>query len=145
MSGTFLLNNISYIVMLLFVGRLGKTELAAAGLGMKQTIAQFTVYGPVNIFIHPYTHTVDTCTHARRDETYSCIQTHAHTHTTHHALTPRPSGFSVFNLIAYSFGLGLCCALDTFCSQAYGAGAYHRLGIYLQRGIVVFTAYIVRI
>ncbi|WJX41188.1 hypothetical protein P8452_28580 [Trifolium repens] len=42
-------------------------------------------------------------------------------------------------LIAITFGflLGMASALETLCGQAYGAGQYHMLGVYLQRSWVV--------
>lgn len=33
--------------------------------------------------------------------------------------------------------LGMACALETLCGQAYGAKQYHMLGIYLQRSWIV--------
>ncbi|XP_040997454.1 protein DETOXIFICATION 27-like [Juglans microcarpa x Juglans regia] len=42
-------------------------------------------------------------------------------------------------IIAFTFGflLGMASALETLCGQAYGAGQYHMLGIYLQRSWIV--------
>ncbi|RLN86439.1 hypothetical protein BBJ28_00010003 [Nothophytophthora sp. Chile5] len=41
------------------------------------------------------------------------------------------------NLTGIGFGFGLATAMDTLCSQAYGAGKPKKLGIYLQSGLIV--------
>lgn len=41
------------------------------------------------------------------------------------------------NLTGVAFGFGLATAMDTLCSQAYGAGKPKKLGIYLQSGFIV--------
>lgn len=44
---------------------------------------------------------------------------------------------SFTNLFGISIGLGLASAMDTLCSQAYGAKETRRMGIYLQTGMIV--------
>ncbi|TMW59206.1 hypothetical protein Poli38472_007351 [Pythium oligandrum] len=41
------------------------------------------------------------------------------------------------NLTGVAFGFGLATAMDTLCSQAYGAGKPMKMGIYFQCGILV--------
>lgn len=43
----------------------------------------------------------------------------------------------VMNLTGVAFGFGLATAMDTLCSQAYGAGKSRMLGIYFQSGVIV--------
>lgn len=43
-------------------------------------------------------------------------------------------------LLAYGLMLGMGSAVETLCGQAYGAGKYELLGIYVQRSIILLTA-----
>lgn len=46
-------------------------------------------------------------------------------------------GISFYNVFGFSIAIGLCSALDTLCSQAYGANNFRMVGIVLQRGICI--------
>jgi len=45
------------------------------------------------------------------------------------------------NLCGLSIGIGLGTAMDTLCSQAYGAGETERMGVYLQTGVIVLAVF----
>lgn len=45
----------------------------------------------------------------------------------------------IFNLLGCSVGFGLATAMDTLCSQAFGAGDTKRMGRYLQTGGIVLS------
>ena len=45
--------------------------------------------------------------------------------------------FSIINLTSSLVMFGLGTAMDTLASQAYGAGSYKKVGVYLQRGILI--------
>ncbi|RLN26708.1 hypothetical protein BBJ28_00021262 [Nothophytophthora sp. Chile5] len=49
----------------------------------------------------------------------------------------------LMNISALSIGLGLASALDTLCSQAYGAKRFEKIGIYFQTGILVLATVLV--
>ena len=44
-----------------------------------------------------------------------------------------------YTVVGFSLAYGLCSALDTLISQAYGAKAYHLTGLYAQRAAVILT------
>lgn len=43
------------------------------------------------------------------------------------------------NVTGLSVGIGLLCAIDTLCSQAYGARNYRKVGLIVQRAILIVT------
>ena len=45
---------------------------------------------------------------------------------------------SVINVASGIVAMGMGVAIDTLAAQAWGAGSYKKLGVYLQRGIVIF-------
>ena len=45
------------------------------------------------------------------------------------------------NLCGLSIGIGLSSAMDTLCSQAYGAGETKKMGVYLQTGALVLATF----
>ncbi|XP_057792400.1 protein DETOXIFICATION 40-like isoform X1 [Salvia miltiorrhiza] len=49
-------------------------------------------------------------------------------------------GNNGIQLLAYGIMLGMGSAVETLCGQAYGAGRYEMLGVYMQRSTVLLTA-----
>ena len=49
-------------------------------------------------------------------------------------------GSMMCNLTGYSLMIGMCSALDTLLSQAYGSKSYYLLGLYVQRAMLILTA-----
>ena len=45
----------------------------------------------------------------------------------------------VCNITGYSLAIGMCSALDTLVSQAYGAKAYRLMGLHCQRAMVILS------
>ena len=45
---------------------------------------------------------------------------------------------SVINVASGMIAMGMGVAIDTLAAQAWGAGSYKKLGVYLQRGILIF-------
>ncbi len=45
----------------------------------------------------------------------------------------------VANVTGYCVGMGLCMALDTLCSNAFGARQFALVGLHAQRAIAVLT------
>lgn len=56
------------------------------------------------------------------------------------ALSSASIATSLAGVTGSSLLLGMSCALETICGQAYGAKQYHLLGVYLQKAIVVLNA-----
>ena len=48
-------------------------------------------------------------------------------------------GFSILNLTGFLVMNGMGSAMDTLAAQAYGAGSYKKVGVYLQRGLIIHT------
>ncbi|KAH9098252.1 hypothetical protein Ae201684P_017469 [Aphanomyces euteiches] len=49
----------------------------------------------------------------------------------------------LFNITSMSVVLGLASAIDTLCTQAYGAGCVHKFGEYLQGAILGFVVFLI--
>jgi len=45
---------------------------------------------------------------------------------------------SVINVASGMIAMGMGMTIDTLAAQAWGAGSYKKLGVYLQRGILIF-------
>lgn len=48
-------------------------------------------------------------------------------------------GNIIYNMVAVSMCFGLASALDTLCTQAYGAKMYYLMGCYLNRARIILT------
>lgn len=48
-------------------------------------------------------------------------------------------GNMMCNITGYAAAYGMCSALDTLISQAYGASAYELMGLHAQRAMVILT------
>ncbi|KAE8989357.1 hypothetical protein PR003_g17535 [Phytophthora rubi] len=64
---------------------------------------------------------------------------------TQHYVDAATISVMLLNVTALSLGLGLASALDTLCSQAYGAKKLESIGIYFQTGILSLSAALVPI
>ncbi|KAG8372412.1 hypothetical protein BUALT_Bualt12G0063500 [Buddleja alternifolia] len=53
------------------------------------------------------------------------------------ALSGASMATSFASVTGFSLLVGMACALDTYCGQAYGAKQYHMLGIHMQRAMLV--------
>ncbi|KAK4485564.1 hypothetical protein RD792_008207 [Penstemon davidsonii] len=53
------------------------------------------------------------------------------------ALSGASMATSFASVTGFSLLVGMACALDTYCGQAYGAKQYHMLGIHMQRAMIV--------
>jgi Na+-driven multidrug efflux pump len=47
----------------------------------------------------------------------------------------------ISNITGYSLAFGMCSALDTLISQAYGAKRYELMGLQAQRAAVILTLF----
>ncbi|POM69585.1 Multidrug/Oligosaccharidyl-lipid/polysaccharide (MOP) Flippase Superfamily [Phytophthora palmivora] len=61
----------------------------------------------------------------------------------HHYVDAATFSIMLLNITTLSVGLGLASALDTLCSQAYGAKRYEKIGVYFQTGVMVLTVCLV--
>ncbi|KAL4167409.1 hypothetical protein KRP22_012895 [Phytophthora ramorum] len=59
---------------------------------------------------------------------------------TQHYVDAATISVMLLNVTALSLGLGLASALDTLCSQAYGAKKFDSIGIYFQTGVLALSA-----
>ncbi|KAG2939479.1 hypothetical protein PC119_g11333 [Phytophthora cactorum] len=62
---------------------------------------------------------------------------------TQHYVDAATISVMLLNVTAQSLGLGLASALDTLCSQVYGAKRSDKIGIYFQTGVVVLSVALV--
>jgi len=64
---------------------------------------------------------------------------HVHSYSTREYLDAAALGTMFLNLIGVSIGKGLASAMDTLCSQAYGANESRKMGTFLQTGLIVLS------
>ncbi|POM65012.1 Multidrug/Oligosaccharidyl-lipid/Polysaccharide (MOP) Flippase Superfamily, partial [Phytophthora palmivora] len=62
---------------------------------------------------------------------------------TQHYVDAATISIMLLNVTALSLGLGLASALDTLCSQAYGAKQFEKIGIYFQTGVLSLSVALV--
>ena len=66
---------------------------------------------------------------------------HLHSDKTEEYIDATALSVAFMNLCGMSMGVGLSTAMDTLCSQAYGAGETEKMGIYLQTGALVLATF----
>ena len=60
-------------------------------------------------------------------------------HISTEALAASAISSMICNLTGFSVGLGFTTCLDALCSQAYGGGRYHLVGLHAQKGLVMMS------
>lgn len=66
---------------------------------------------------------------------------HLHSDKTEEYIDATALSVAFMNLCGLSIGIGLSTAMDTLCSQAYGAGETEKMGVYLQTGGIILAAF----
>mmetsp|Transcript_22607 Transcript_22607/g.65066 ORF Transcript_22607/g.65066 Transcript_22607/m.65066 type:complete len:519 (-) Transcript_22607:51-1607(-) len=66
---------------------------------------------------------------------------HLHSDKTEEYIDATALSVAFMNLCGLSIGIGLSTAMDTLCSQAYGAGETEKMGVYLQTGVIVLAVF----
>ena len=64
---------------------------------------------------------------------------HLHSDKTEEYIDATALSVAFMNLCGLSIGIGLSTAMDTLCSQAYGAGETEKMGVYLQTGVIILA------